>query len=195
MFRQGASHASFQHNAFCSSNETLYTIPLSDGTRSPDTNEDIPEMSELDAEDPLLPPDAAETQTEQAFDPLPFKRWLSKLRRSDSHRKSTSHSTGVISAVRTATMTMAESSMLPPKSWLAARFGHQHGSESRHISRDSDSSSSASFLEEAAYSRAVQRRRILEELIDSEENYIGDLKVLTKVSHAETLLIHHLTLS
>lgn len=78
-------------------------------------------------------------------------------------------------------MTVAESSILPPKAWLAARFGHHHGSESKHVSRDS-TSSTASFLDEPAYLRAVQRRRILEELIDSEENYLGDLKVLTNVS-------------
>lgn len=79
-------------------------------------------------------------------------------------------------------MSLAESSVMPPRSWLPTRFKHGRGSESKHTSRDSDSSPSGSVLDEAAYSRAVQRRRILEELIDSEENYLGDLKVLTNVS-------------
>ena len=39
-------------------------------------------------------------------------------------------------------------------------------------------------IERSAWDRAVQRRKILEELIASEESHIADLKVLLHVSHA-----------
>lgn len=78
-------------------------------------------------------------------------------------------------------MTLAESTIAAPRSWLGHRFGHARGSGSKHESHDSNISPLGVILDEAAYSRSVQRRRILEELIDSEENYLGDLKVLSNV--------------
>jgi hypothetical protein len=38
-------------------------------------------------------------------------------------------------------------------------------------------------IDEGTIRRAIQRRRILEELISSEESYIGDMKVLVNVYH------------
>lgn len=44
------------------------------------------------------------------------------------------------------------------------------------------SSGSSEFPDKAARDRAVQRRKILEELVDSEEGYVNDLKILANVS-------------
>ena len=67
-------------------------------------------------------------------------------------------------------------------------FGHRSSrSEDRHnrLSVDSNFRTPAGNDIEVRH-RAVQRRRILEELISSEESYIGDLKVLVDIY--ETLL-------
>lgn len=44
-----------------------------------------------------------------------------------------------------------------------------------------DGQSSAQVHDQAALQRALQRRRVLEELIISEESYVADLKVLLHV--------------
>ena len=44
----------------------------------------------------------------------------------------------------------------------------------------------ARVVEHAARGRAVQRHRILEELVSSEESYVADLKVLLHVGGQQT---------
>lgn len=99
------------------------------------------------------------------------------------HSRSQSSSQAFVTAVRSGTVTLAESS-LPPTSWLENRLSHlrnSHTSRSAHGSDDETNLLLGQTVDEAAKSRAVQRRKILEELIESEESYVGDLKVLTNV--------------
>ena len=50
------------------------------------------------------------------------------------------------------------------------------------VSEDNRSVRMSPFYDEAVWKRAAQRRRILEELISSEESYIADMKILVNVS-------------
>lgn len=145
-------------------------------------------------------------------DPKPFKRWLNTLQRrhqptrhpyppssvpfvtgsSESivmrsrieqrtSRASDSSSHAFITAVRSATVTLAETS-IAPKSWIGERFGHIRGRLSRSAHGSHDSTSVDPIWDELAWSRSVHRRKILEEVIESEESYVADLKVLVNVS-------------
>ena len=49
-------------------------------------------------------------------------------------------------------------------------------------------------LDQAAWDRAVHRRKIIEELISSEESYIADLKVLLHVSSLQKLFVENRTI-
>ena len=46
---------------------------------------------------------------------------------------------------------------------------------------ESNAGSLGPIIDEGAWLRSVQRRKVLEELIASEESYIGDMKVLVNV--------------
>lgn len=180
--RQASNHRLPHPPTFNLSDESLETVPLHDDASQTSSLDIFSDFAELEASDPLLPKKGTEAGAQPTFDTAPFKRWLSKLHRTTSNRKSGSHSSGVISAVRTASFTVAESSILPTKTWFGARIGHIRGSEAGYGSRDNAQSPTNMVLDEAAHSRGVQRRRILEELLESEESYLGDLKVLTNVS-------------
>lgn len=87
---------------------------------------------------------------------------------------------GFVTAVKSATVTLAESS-IAPKSWLGNLSKQLHrGRHSRSNTVDSTGSRSSMNhgIDEFAMSRARQRRLILEELIETEESYVADLKVL-----------------
>lgn len=171
------------------STDSFCTVALDDPAKSPSLFDGFSGIAELEAEDPLLPwydSDKPPSGPHATFDVASFRRWLSKLRRrKDLSKSGTSQSSGVLSAVRTATMTVGESSVAAPKSWLEDRFGHLRGSGFRSNRGSSESNGGVGFprtaLDEAAYLRSIQRRKILEELITSEESYLGDLKVLTNV--------------
>lgn len=172
-----------------SSTDSFCTVPLEDPAKSPSLFDGFSGIAELETDDPLLPWDDSEVHRDQqgsTFDAAPFRRWLGRLRkRKDVSKSGTSQSSGVLSAVRTATMTVGESSVAAPKPWLEDRSGHLRGSGFRSSRGSSESNSGSIFprtaLDEAAHLRSIQRRKILEELITSEESYLGDLKVLTNV--------------
>jgi len=101
-------------------------------------------------------------------------------------RASTAESStrGFITAVKSATVTLAESSVAP-KSWLGNLSKQLHrGKHSRSNTVDSTGtrSSMEHGIDDFAISRARQRRLILEELIETEESYVADLRVLQNVS-------------
>ncbi|KAF2435530.1 hypothetical protein EJ08DRAFT_580532 [Tothia fuscella] len=178
--------------------------------------EDIPDFSE--PED--LP---NQPSPDKGSDGLPFKRWLSTLRRRNQqkrgtiktdvggpeyddaqteqfshtqaqntsrrpeHRKSLSmtSSLGLITAVRSATGTWANSS-IAPRSRRGLMLGHRHsdhGSSAFSAVRMSFDSrvSYEPIMDEKAWARSVQRRKIIEELMESEESYIADMKALVNV--------------
>ncbi|KAF1809617.1 Dbl homology domain-containing protein [Eremomyces bilateralis CBS 781.70] len=107
---------------------------------------------------------------------------------SHGHRQSLSitSSLGLVARVNSASFTMTSASAAPHSrrhSLAPSRRrtqGRSSGTEPR-ISTESNTMSMNYRIDEAAWSRAVQRRKILEELVSSEESYIDDLKALTNV--------------
>ncbi|KAF2458254.1 hypothetical protein BDY21DRAFT_284534 [Lineolata rhizophorae] len=155
------------------------------------------------------------------YDPSPFKRWMSALRRRNlqkndavhmhgdnwgletpttrfgqaisspiesGHRKSESQgsSVGFITAVKSASITLASTSIAPFSARTPVRGRRRGETRSSGISghRPSSDSMTGDFgpiMDEQAWLRSVQRRKILEELIETEENYIDDMKALINV--------------
>jgi hypothetical protein len=150
---------------------------------------------------------------------LPFRRWLSTLRKRNlqksktlpvqlecglemsdlmltsnahaknesAHRKSHSmtSSLGLITAVKSASMTLASAS-IAPHSRRGERSSHRrsdHGSSGLsdlRISFDSKGSVDPG-MDARAENRATERRKIVEEILESEESYIADMKALVNV--------------
>lgn len=107
---------------------------------------------------------------------------LDSLRRNS---ESMSSSIGCITTMRPASMTVASAS-IAPRSETGYRGKARIGNRSSHYSDvrrslDSHSGHLGPIVDESAWLRSLQRRRIVEELIASEESYIGDLKVLINV--------------
>lgn len=111
------------------------------------------------------------------------------------HQKTSSHSSSAfITAVKTASASLASLSVAP-RSRHAARSNRLRG-EHRNSglsqtdgrpSMDNSRKLSGPFMDEAAWDRAFRRRQILEELVSSEESYVSDLKVLTNVTNQHDL--------
>lgn len=100
-----------------------------------------------------------------------------------SSSASESSSIGVVSGVKSATVTVATGSILQapsPGDHIARFLQHAHG-----LSHPQSSHSKVTLMDtslnDRACARALQRRRILEEVIESEENYVADLKTLANV--------------
>ncbi|KAF2268311.1 Rho guanyl nucleotide exchange factor [Lojkania enalia] len=96
--------------------------------------------------------------------------------------ESLSSSLGYVTAIKSVSMTAASASIAPPSE--ASRFQSKIRVENRsnfsdaRRSTDSNAPTLGPVIDESAWLRSVQRRKIIEELISSEESYIGDLKVL-----------------
>lgn len=118
------------------------------------------------------------------LDDFDERKALSPRLQQHRHRKSSSQSSslGFVSAVRSATVTIASTSIAPlSKRTLRFRRGQQHssilsGSETRP-SVDSE----RSILDEAAKQRSRKRYEKVEELLRTEESYIADVKALSNV--------------
>jgi hypothetical protein len=100
---------------------------------------------------------------------------------------SMSSSIGCVTAMKTASMTVASASIAPrsesPGFQAKVRLGKRSSNFSdARKSTDSNTAALGPILDESAWFRSVQRRKIVEEIIASEESYIGDLKVLVNVS-------------
>ncbi|KAJ4366254.1 hypothetical protein N0V83_007890 [Neocucurbitaria cava] len=104
---------------------------------------------------------------------------------SDSIRRtsgSMSSSMNCVTAMKSASITIGSTSIAPRSDTGLlgqTRMGHRssHFSDVRR-SHDSHRGSLGPVLDENAWLRSLQRRKVVEELIASEESYIADLKVL-----------------
>lgn len=109
-----------------------------------------------------------------------------RVERVHGHQKTSSwSSSGFVTAVKSATvslgpLSLAHQSRRTRRSTFL-RSSKRSSGRSHRASLDS-SQGSGQVVDEAAWARAIQRRRTLEELVSSEESYIADLKVLVNVS-------------
>ncbi|KAI1356308.1 hypothetical protein F5Y01DRAFT_323774 [Xylaria sp. FL0043] len=111
--------------------------------------------------------------------------------RINGHRKSSSGSSsfGFVAAVKSATVSLASASVRTRQRRHAARSSvhtrtdlSSRGSISApRMSEDSTYYERSSHMDPAVTERLLQRRRILEELITTEESYIGDIRFLMNV--------------
>jgi hypothetical protein len=108
------------------------------------------------------------------------------------HRKSGSwaSSANFVTAVKSATITVASASIAPLSRSASKRSGHRRlyrgssglfESEPR-FSTDSGCPSLSLIIDDAARQRTRKRREKIEELIKTEESYLSDLKALSNVS-------------
>lgn len=115
-------------------------------------------------------------------------------KRINGHRKSSSWSSyGLVGAVKSATASLMSLSV-PPQSrklrTILTRNGYRSSNRSSWLANPRNSGSMdssqeyAQAIDDAAWERALQRRRTLEELISSEESYVCDLKVLLNVNES-----------
>lgn len=114
---------------------------------------------------------------------------LASVPESTSRRsESMSSSMGCVTAMKSASMTLASASIAPrsdkgTSSQTRPRLGKRSSNISEvRKSTDSNAAALGPVMDEGAWMRSVQRRKIIEEIISSEESYIGDLKVLINVS-------------
>ena len=107
-----------------------------------------------------------------------------------THRKSTSwasSSSAFVTAIRSARQSLSTFSETPTfrteePSFQRSTVRWSNQSHSNlHPSTD-ESVGSGSFADEDFWERSMKRRQILDELLDSEESYVSDLKVLLNVS-------------
>jgi hypothetical protein len=98
-----------------------------------------------------------------------------------------SSSLACVTAMKSASITVASASIAPRSD--AGGFqgkpctGHRSsGFSDVRKSTDSHTGALAPIIDESAWLRSLQRRKIVEELISSEESYVADLKVLINVS-------------
>lgn len=108
------------------------------------------------------------------------------------HRQSSSGSSfGFVEAVKTASVSLASVSVFARsrRSSLRSSRAHTHTDRSsrasmsgNRCSEDSCGLDKPQVLDKAAVERSLQRRRVLEELISTEEGYIGDVRFLMNVS-------------
>ncbi|KAI1263023.1 Dbl homology domain-containing protein [Xylariaceae sp. FL1019] len=110
--------------------------------------------------------------------------------RKSGHRKTSSDSSfGFVAAVRSATVSMASASIVTrPRRHHARSSVHTRTDRSsrgsfsaQRISEDSMYPERTSPADPAVMERLLRRRQIIEELIKTEENYIGDIRFLMNV--------------
>ncbi|KAK0734140.1 hypothetical protein B0T26DRAFT_736899 [Lasiosphaeria miniovina] len=107
------------------------------------------------------------------------------------HRQSSSGSSfGFVAAVKSATVSLTSASVLTRsrRNTLRSSRGHSRTDRSSRasvsgarLSEDSFCPDRQAILDPAVMERSIQRRRILEELIGTEESYIGDVRFLMNV--------------
>ena len=108
----------------------------------------------------------------------PVKRRLQNHEHSDSR----SSSAGFVTAVKSATATIASTSIATVSHGNARwRRGHQRSSLLSGSDPRPSVDSQRSAIDEAAKQRSQKRRDKLEELIRSEESYVADMKALSNV--------------
>jgi hypothetical protein len=102
--------------------------------------------------------------------------------------ESMSSSIGYVGTMKTASMTVGSTSIAPRSDAGypgRSRIGRSsHYSDARR-SMDSHRGPLGPIVDESAWLRSLQRRKIVEELVASEEGYIADLKVLINVCDSD----------
>jgi hypothetical protein len=119
----------------------------------------------------------------------PLGRLSGSVRRTS---ESMTSSMGYVTAMKSASMTIGSASLAPRSDaglHGKVRLGNRSSnySEARR-SIESHRGALGPVLDESAWLRSLQRRKVVEELIASEEGYIADLKVLINVCHPCTML-------
>lgn len=101
--------------------------------------------------------------------------------------RSLTSSLGFVTAVKSASITVASTTgHLTRRNTHRLRLQRSDQTVMR-CSVDSNVSANGPLLDEAAWARSIQRRKILEELLSSEEGYISDLKALSNVAFCTLL--------
>jgi len=133
-------------------------------------------------------PDHSDTDDlEAAAEPIsPLRTPERRLNRHSGHRKSLSFSSsiGFLTAVKSASITIASTSVAQI-SRRAFSGGISHDESETNDPRSSFESVALSIganIDKKARERSIQRRRILEEIISTEEGYVNDMKALYNVS-------------
>jgi hypothetical protein len=106
---------------------------------------------------------------------------------------SMSSSMGCVTAIQSASITVASASIAPRSNTPGIAEKGRLGKRSSHYSEARKSTEShggalSTIIDEGAWLRSAQRRKVVEELISTEESYIADLKVLANASH--TFMFH-----
>lgn len=117
-------------------------------------------------------------------------------RRRTAHKKSSSGSSyGFVTAVKSASISLASFSVAPRSKMTAASSRHQRAdrsSKASNIGRTSEDSSylaSGAVIDQAVTNRLLQRRRVIEEIIATEESYLADVKFLMNARPPSTIVL------
>ncbi|CAL3962345.1 unnamed protein product [Diplocarpon coronariae] len=109
-------------------------------------------------------------------------------RRRSAHKKSSSGSSyGFVTAVKSASISLASFSVAPRSKRTGVSSRHQRTDRSSkasnvgRLSEDSTYISGGAVVDQAVMNRLLQRRRVLEEIITTEESYLADVKFLINV--------------
>ncbi|KAH6642950.1 hypothetical protein C7974DRAFT_431259 [Boeremia exigua] len=95
--------------------------------------------------------------------------------------ESMTSSMGFVTATKTTSVTVASTSIAPASEQGPhnnGRLGNRSSNTDARRSTDSHRGGIGSVIDESAWLRSLQRRKVVEELMASEESYIADLKVL-----------------
>ncbi len=109
--------------------------------------------------------------------------------RISAHKKSSSGSSfGFVTAIKSASISLASISVAPRSRKTGVSSRHQRtdrSSKASNVGRLSEDSSYIArgiIVDQAVTNRLLHRRRILEEIINTEEGYVADVKFLMNVS-------------
>ena len=119
-------------------------------------------------------------------DDMPVKSSTSQRNKQHGHQKSSSWSAfGFVASVKAATSLPVSGTEDRSQKLLKKRFSKRTRNSTTSATTNSESTDARANLSisqnQAALERATQRRRLLDELLSSEESYVADLKVLLHV--------------
>jgi hypothetical protein len=110
------------------------------------------------------------------------------FQRRSAHKKSSSgSSSGFVTAVKSASVSLASISIAPRSRRTGVSSRHQRTDRSSkdsnvgRLSEDSSYIARGIVIDQAVGNRLLQRRRVLEEIISTEESYVADVKFLMNV--------------
>jgi hypothetical protein len=112
------------------------------------------------------------------------------------HKKSSSGSSyGFVTAVKSATVSLASFSIAPRSKRTGVSPRHHRTDRSSKASNAGRLSEDSSYIargiiDQVVLNRLLQRRRVIEEIISTEESYIGDVKFLMNVSQLHFDMSH-----